>query len=333
MKQLHQWQTVSGLAQVSVQGHLTGMHVGDEVEVVGRLLAPQSPANPGEFDYASFLQDQRVRAIVSVQKTPEGVTRRAEHWPWSLAGWLAAIRGWGQETLEQTIAPEQRGVAVALLLGEGSTMTGEDWEKYIKTGVIHVLAISGQHLVVLAGFLWVVLRLTRVRRRHGACFVALFLLGYALMAGGRPPVLRSAVVVCACCGGLLLSRPTLPANSFALAWIVVALLNPTDLFSSGCQLSFLSVAILYWGVSRWQRVEPDPLEQLQNESRPAWLRGVRWVGRQVLLSYLVTVAIWLAIAPLVAARYNLLSGAGLVIGPPIVPSLITRRSGLTWIIP
>jgi competence protein ComEC len=318
LKQGGNWQSVSGLAQITIQGHRSGLHVADEVEVVGRLLAPQGPANPGEFDYASYLQDQRIRAIVAVQKTPDGVKLVAEHWPWTIGGWLAVIRQWGQQTLEQSISPEYSGVAVALLLGEGSTMTGDDWDQYIKTGVIHVLAISGQHLVVLAAFLWLALRLLGVRRRNGACFVALFLLAYALMAGGRPPVLRSAVTVCACCGGLLVRRPVLPSNSFALAWIVIALLNPTDLFTSGCQLSFLSVAILYWGVSHRGRAPVDPLKRLVESSRPAWLRGLRWLGRQVLVCYLITLVIWCGIAPLVASRYNLLSVAGLLIGPPTV---------------
>src|SRR5262249_11279246 len=159
----------------------------------------------------------------------------------------AVIRGWGQRQLQSVLPAEQSGVATALLLGEGSTMTNEDWQKYIRTGVIHVLAISGQHLVVLAVFLWWIVRLFGVRRSRGALLVALFLLGYALLTGGRPPVMRSAVSVCAYCGALLLRREARMANTFALSWLTVAVLNPTDIFTSGCQLSFLSVAVLYWG--------------------------------------------------------------------------------------
>jgi competence protein ComEC len=244
--------------------------------------------------------------------------RLEEGWRWSLAGWLVVLRGWGQQQLKAALPAEYSGVAIALLLGEGSTMTSADWEKYIRTGVIHVLAISGQHLVVLAAFLWAGLRLAGVRRLRGAWLVAFFLLGYALLAGGRPPVMRSAVTVCACCGGIILRRPALTANSFALAWLTVAALNPTDLFSAGCQLSFLAVAVLYWGTGRWLRSTPDPLERLVEESRPAWQRGLRWTGRAVGTSYLIALAVWLAAAPLVAARYHLVSLAGLLIGPPVV---------------
>ena len=91
----------------------------------------------------------------------------------------------------------------------------------------------------------------------GAVIVAAILFGYALMAGGRPPVLRSAVMVAVACGGKWLRRPVLLANSFALAWIVVALISPTDIFDTGCQLSFLSVAALFWGVGSVLERESD----------------------------------------------------------------------------
>lgn len=318
LRQGEDWLPVSGRTRLLVPGPLLAMHVGDQVEAIGMLSAPPAPANPGEFDYASFLLDQRIRAQLVVHKTSEGVTRTKEGWPWSLGGWLAVVRAWGQRELQQTIPEQHAGIAMALLLGEGSTMTTGDWEKYIRTGVIHVLAISGQHLVILAGFLWIVLRLLGMRRRRGAWLVAVLLLAYALLTGGHPSVLRSAVTVCVVCGGILLSRPVLPANSFALAWIIVAVLNPTDLFSAGCQLSFLAVALLYWGTSQWFVADADALDRLIDEGRPAWQRCLRWLGRIVALSYAVTAVIWLASAPLVAGRYHLVSPAALVLGPPLI---------------
>src|SRR5262249_53020392 len=101
LKQRDDWRAVSGRAQLLVAGSWQGCHVGDEVEVVGRLVAPHGPANPGEFDYAAHLLDQRVRALVVVQKTSDAVSRLKVGWPFTPDGWLALVRGWGQRTLEK----------------------------------------------------------------------------------------------------------------------------------------------------------------------------------------------------------------------------------------
>lgn len=149
LKQRDDWLPVSGRVRLAVHGELRDLHAGDEVEVVGRLIAPTSPANPGEADPASQLLDQRIRAQVIVDKTPDGVTRLTEGWSGTASGWLAAVRGWGRRVLQKNV-PEYGGLATALLLGDGSAMTSSEWEKYQRSGVVHVLAISGQHLAVLA---------------------------------------------------------------------------------------------------------------------------------------------------------------------------------------
>jgi competence protein ComEC len=318
LRQDDAWQPVSGRAELAIGGSLEGLHVGDEIEVVGRLVTPQPAANPGELDHAAQLRDRRICARVFVQKSADAVTRLEQNWPLSPGGWLAVIHGAGQRTLQQALPQETAGVAGALLLGEGSTMTHADWEKYIRTGVIHALAISGQHLAVLGGCLWLVLRVFGVRRRVGAAFVALLLFAYALVTGFEAPILRSAVTVAVFCGGLMLRRPALLPNALALSWLTVAALNPTDLCGTGCQLSFLSVAVLYWGgAGRWFHPPTDPLEQLLEEDRPWWLRWLIARFRNVAALYALTTMIWLAVTPLVAARYHCVAPIALLIGPPV----------------
>jgi competence protein ComEC len=312
------WQPLSGCAQVSLAGKVDGVHTGDEVEIAGLLAVPARPANPGEFDYAAYLRDRGIRATLSTRDTPDALIVLGRGGPRFLSGWLAAIGRWCTQVLDEALPPEQAAVARALLLGDSSAMTGADWDKYLNTGVIHVLAISGQHLVVLGGFLWLVFRLMGVRRRRGGIVVALFLLGYALLVGARPPVMRAAWTVAVLCGGLILRRPVMPANSFALAWLLVAALNPTDIFNTGCQLSFLAVAVLYWGTSAWQHRPIDPLERLIAEGRSFTERLLRHLGGIIFWSYAVNAAVCLAVTPLVASRFHLVSPVALLIGPPMV---------------
>jgi competence protein ComEC len=293
------------------------LHIGDEVEMVGRLARVQGPGNPGEFDQAAYWRDQGVLAQLTVRPAPDAVTQLARGWPTSWRGWLAVIRGKGHAVLRQSLPEETNGVASALLLGEGAPMTRADWEKYIRTGVVHVLAISGQHLAVLTFFLWLLLPRLGVRQRQGAIAVALLMLFYALLTGGRPPVMRAAVGLCVLCGALVLRHRTLPANLFAGAWLAVVLINPTEVDDLGCQLSFLCVGILYWCTRRLFERSQDPLTDRVDAARPPWLRGLRWGGLKIFESYLVCAVIWLAIAPMLGYRTNMIPVIGLLVGPPV----------------
>src|SRR5262249_10518032 len=161
------WLAVSGRVRMNVDGRLDGFHVGDEVEAVGWMERPQRPANPGEFDRSAYARDRRLRAELHVRKAPETVARIAEGNSLSGASLLARLRGWGQRALRRSLPAGESGVAEALLLGDGAPMTTADWDRYVRTGVVHVLAISGQHLAVLALFAWFVLRLFGVRRKYG----------------------------------------------------------------------------------------------------------------------------------------------------------------------
>jgi competence protein ComEC len=333
------WHPASGLVEVRVGGAAAEVSLGDAVEMPGRLALPEGPANPGEFDYATYLRDRQVSALLSV---PEGrdveVRGRAGRMsPW---GWLAAVRGWGQNVLAGAI-PSQGDLAAALLLGDSPGMTADDWDLYQRTGVIHVLAISGQHLVVLAGFIAVVLQLARVPRRRGVLIVAASLMVYALLAGGRPPVMRSAWVMAAAAGAVLLRRPIHRGNTFALAWLLVALCNPTDLFNAGCQLSFLAVAVLVWGIPDLSDSSAlfklrlfgnpdvpalgpdrpggrDALQQVIEDSRPFLQALVFRALRDIGYAYVLNALVWLAVTPLVATHYHLVSPVALLIGPPLV---------------
>ncbi len=313
------WRPASGNLQLRVDGKLDGLHVGDEIQATGWLSRPIQPQNPGEYDYAGRLLDRRIRAELRVSKNEDGVVRLVEGWRTSFFGWLAALRGWGQRVIQATLPPADAGVAAALLLGENSSMTSDDWEKYVRTGVIHVLAISGQHLVVLGSFLWVLFRVTGLPRRRAALLVATLMLGYALLTGGRPSAMRAAIMVGAMCAGILLRRPTLPANTFSFAWLVVLVLDPADLFTAGFQLSFLCVAVLIWGIPRWfPPRERTPLELLIDESRPAAVRLLRRVLAIIGGSYLITLVLMFCTAPLVMYWQNVVSPAGVLIGPPAI---------------
>ncbi len=313
------WRPASGRARLTVDGRLDGLHFGDAVEVVALLSLPDGASNPGEVDYAGLLRDRRVTAQLRGRGSAEAVTRLDEGWRHSFLGRVAAVRGWGTRALAESIDADESGLAAALLLGDGTALDRAEWDAYVRTGVVHVLAISGQHLVVLAWFAWLALRAGGVRRRHGAWAVALLLVGYAILTGGRPSAVRAAVMVAVVCGAIVLRRPLRPANAFALAWLIVLGFNPTDPFTAGCQLSFVSVFVLVWGAGRWLAPRsPAPLEQLIDESRTLAEKGFRAAVRGTGVAFAVSLVLGVVNGPLVLAWQNIASPVGIVFGPPLV---------------
>ena len=109
---------------------------------------------------------------------------------------VGASSGWGRRVLADALPPEIAGTAAALVLGEGSAMTQAEWDKYIRNGVVHALAISGQHLMILAVVLWWLLpaRRTPAQRRRRRRFV---LIGIRTAGGRTTAGAFAAVAVCA----------------------------------------------------------------------------------------------------------------------------------------
>lgn len=321
------WWPAEGLVLVWLPQLPADLHPGDWVEISGLLERPSAPANPGEFDYAARLRALGIRVTLRADEPPGGIVRLAEGWPLNWRGWLAVVRSWGHRVLKQHLG-EQSGVAGALLLGEGANLKPEIWDRYVRTGVVHVLAISGQHLVILGGFLSALLVALRVPGRRAVLIVAVLLFAYALLTGGRPPALRAALMVALISGGYLLWRPNTPLNTLAFAWLVVAIVDPSEIFDPGCQLSFLAVAVLhrveFGGIGAWlpRLLRPlppdDPLEQLEEETRPASIQMLHGLWRKILLAFYTTFAVMALVSPLVAARMHVVAPVGVLLGPPVV---------------
>lgn len=319
------WLPVSGTVRLWVDRDvpatappLNGLRAGDTVQAVGRFAVPQPPGNPGERDYFDYSLDRRIRGDLRVSDTTAAVVR-LDAGGRSLTRLLTWVRSRSTATLTDSLGESQSPIGRALLLGDGVAMDRTEWDAFVRTGVVHVLAISGQHLVLLAAFVWVALAAVGVPRRKAAWVVAAVVIGYAVLTGLRPSALRAAVMVSALCGAIVLRRPVFAANSFALAWLAVVAMNPADAFDLGCKLSFLTVFALVWGASRWVRPKPrTPLEQLIESSLSLPERGLRMLLRGLVAVYTVNLVLFVVATPMLIAEQNIVSPVGLLIGPPLV---------------
>src|SRR5262249_656385 len=115
-------------------------------------------------------------------------------------------------------------------------------EAFLETGTIHLLVISGLNVGILAGCLFLLARMALVPQRLALLIVTLACVLYAVATDAQPPVVRATVMVLVGCAAVMLGRRVLAFNSIAMAGLIVLAMNPAELFRSGTQLSFLSVA-------------------------------------------------------------------------------------------
>ena len=217
--------------------------------------------------------------------------------------------------------PEHRGVLHALLLGYREALPEERAQQFARTGTLHVFAISGLHVGVMGTLLAGVLRIVGLSKQRWPWVLAPLLVGYAMATGLKPSAVRAttmALIVVLAPG--LQRRPDLPSSLAGAAVLIVAL-RPGQLVAPGFLLSFAVVSgilllhpVLTAPLRRF--VAPDPW-RLQPEPLP--VRTGRAVGRRLLDLAALSLACWLAAAPLTATWFNTVSPVALPGNMVVVP--------------
>jgi competence protein ComEC len=326
------WRPAAGRALVVVSGDRSDLHAGEPVEVAGQLSRVPGPLNPGEFDYRAFLRARGIRLRLAVD-SPAGIAVDPAGSLWPATFWLGRLREACRARLLARLGAGTEPLAAALILGQREEIDPEVNDAFARTGTTHLLAISGLQLQALAVALGWLFRLLGFPRRLAYGGVGLITLGYALLVGLAPSVVRSAAMTLTFCLAALVARPTRPANTLALAGLVTLWMNPFHLFDVGCQLSFLAIAALIWlvplareGLSGAHLAirtrllgAPSPLEELRRRFEPRWRRAGRRALRGMGLLVLSSLVVWLATLPLVALRFHLLSPIGVLLNLPLIP--------------
>jgi competence protein ComEC len=318
-----EWESLStsGLVRLEVSGHLLHVDVGDEIEMQGRLTLPSVPRNPGDFDYRSYLRRQGVRAIVRCDY-PESVRRIGAAQGWRVQAWRGQIREEAESLFNRHLSPKTAPLASALLLGSRSNMSDETRLAFAESGTMHLLAISGLHVGILAGFLWGLCRLLNTSPMTTAALLLTAVMTYAFITDARPPVVRASILVALAVAGLPGYRQVWPGNLLAIAAVIILAWNPTDLFDVGAQLSFLAVMGILWYTSLQRDARQqaaDPAAIIEDES-PGWLwQQFARFRKYVWQCYLITGAIWLFTTPLVALHFNLVAPVGFLLNVVLIP--------------
>lgn len=319
VKTLSGWAKYSGRLRVDVDDVVVAAP-GDFVEVFGWAERFPSPSNPGEPDHRSGQQAQRVRGTLR-PPNKQVILIDLEN-----RTWLSAARLWSRQKCEVALRERLQGdslaTGLAFLLGDRSLLTNEIRNAFIETGTMHVLAISGVHITVLAMFVATLCRWMGCSTRVVIGVVLLVSAAYLAIADVRPPMTRAFVVITIWGFGLWLIKQSFTLNSLAVAALVIIGLNPTDLFDVGAQLSFLAVGTMIWWARLERRWLPGLFPNFRSELPSHWFKRLlrrTWsrLWRLAVRSLLLSMVIWLTTLPLVAATFHLISPIGPIINVPL----------------
>jgi competence protein ComEC len=314
------WQPAAGRAALVIDGPPPALRVGTRLIVLGRGLRPAPAFNPGEFDFRARARAKRCLSIVRVESPACLRPTWEPPWWWPPAV-LDTFRRRGSDVLHAHVSPSYAPLAAALLLGSREALPREEADDFLVTGTVHILSISGLHVGLLAIALAACLRAVRVPRPTALVCIALAIGLYMLVVRAETPVVRATLLVWLTCFGSLWARRSAAINALAAAAIVILVCRPGDIVSAGAQLSFLSTAVLVGTAALVLRMRPtaDPIDRLIDRSRSSAERAARRLGRQAWELFVIGAAVWIVTAPMVAARFHVVSPVGIVLNVVVAP--------------
>ncbi|HEX7307739.1 DNA internalization-related competence protein ComEC/Rec2 [Lentzea sp.] len=220
--------------------------------------------------------------------------------------WAGELRA-GLRHASAVLDDEEAGLLPALVVGDTERMVPRIVDEFRTAGLSHLLAVSGANLAIVCGAVYLLLRRLGPRQAAGAAMVAL--VGFVVLAGPEPSVLRAAVMGAVALLALVLGRERSAVPSLATAVFVLVLVDPALGGDPGFALSVIATAALVLVAPRWARALKD--------------RGVPGGLAEAIV---IPTAASLATAPVVAGlsgQVSLVSVvANLVAGPVVAPATV-----------
>ncbi len=236
-------------------GQVPKLSAGDQWRLIVRLKRPHGFMNPGGFDYEQWLFSHRIRATGYVR--PDGdntlLSSRVMDYP------VQRLRQHLQGRLVSLLPDHpMQGVVSALILGIRDNISPQQWQLFRQTGTNHLVAISGLHIGLVAGLVFVLVRwgwarmgrlALRLAAPKAAAIAALMAASvYAALAGWSLPTQRAMIMVAVALLAVLYKRHIQPSYGLAVALGLVLLHDPLAVLSPGFWLSFGAVGLIFLGM-------------------------------------------------------------------------------------
>ncbi len=233
---------VEGCLLIKVSDSTTGLVRGDRLEFRARIYSLKDGASPSGFNYRRYLNLRGISGVVYLFNLNN--VRMNTKGRWTLLEWVDDVRNAVSESFRTNLEPEPAALAAGFLIGEVRDIPPEIYQLFRDSGTLHLLAVSGSNVALVIGFLVIVLRPFGLSRGRRAVILLAGLLVFTLLSYGEPSVVRASIMAALVIGAALVQRRYDLNNLIAVAALVILLVEPSQLFNVGFQLSFVTA----WGL-------------------------------------------------------------------------------------
>ncbi|WP_176466193.1 DNA internalization-related competence protein ComEC/Rec2 [Aliifodinibius salipaludis] len=279
------------------------LELGNKITFVATVYPLEEKRNPSEFNYKQYLASQNIHAQVGIQQITS-ITPVHTNWRWTF------LRKHVLNAIDNNFSKESSSLAKALLIGYKNELAREDKISFSRAGLSHIMAVSGLHVGFLLFPFWLVIPFfwtLKYGKQIGITLLIITLFIYAGLTDFSPSVTRASLVGILLAYGKLFHKVRDSKNLTAVAALIILLINPSDLFSIGFQLSFGAVYIILLTAPVIQR------------RLPAWIR-FSWYGKPIMI-IIISFIVQVGLFPLLAYYFGEFSLVGPLANAFVIPFL------------
>lgn len=288
----------------------TELFPGDRIECTIRIYAFPERRNPHDFDYGKWLHRNGYAThgeLIEVHERNPLQRFSAER-----------VRKKIRDQAEILFPEQEAKLAKALFLGYKAELTADTRDHFSKAGLSHIMAVSGLHVGFIAAPFWLIIPwFWRTRRGKflGLILLTLLLFGYASITGFSPSVNRASLMLWLLTYGKLFCRIRNSLNLMGTAALIITLVNPSQLFEVGFQLSFSAVTVILLVMPVLQKIIPQK-----------WSYGVKGSLFSVVM---ISIVVQAGLFPVLIHYFNEFSITGPISNTLVIPLLsFTVPAGL-----
>lgn len=269
---------------------------GDVIALQGECSDISGIRNPGDFDYRMYYKSKGISKVIKV----DSVTLLRRDGAGVFAGLLHLSKEKVKAAINKALPPDEAAILVGIITGDKADIDEDTRDAYMKTGLSHILSVSGLHVGFLMLLVTYALAPFRLGEKLQGIIIILAITYYILLIGAPPPSVRALIMLAVLLAGKAAGRDYNLIASISFAGMAILVFKPLAVYDPGFMISFgamYSIALLY----------------------PVFHSILRRIPAAIRSTAALSLAVWFGLAPVLAHYFNYISVISIIINIAAVP--------------